>query len=164
MSKIPLLPLASFSLFHSFPENISNSTALHDTLGDLWKGSLKSLRCWNSCIRNVFFAYFLDFFICLEMRTTNTPTGGLKDCLFWIWSVCAGLFNSFAEKHGHNCSEEWSVDPIGVAVHTLAWVPASNFSCQGKSYSLRKAVNQITCSFFSLWLVGHIHLRIDCAL
>lgn len=48
--------------------------------------------------------------------------------------------------------------------HILAWVTSSIFPYQGKSYSLRKAVNQITCSFFSLRLVGHIHLRIDCGL
>lgn len=30
-------------------------------------------------------------------------------------NVCTDLFNSYAEKLGHNCSEEWSVNPMGAA-------------------------------------------------
>lgn len=52
------------------------------------------------------------------MRKTNTPTAGLKDCLFLdVWmNICTDLFTSYTEKLGHNCSEEWSVNPMG-AVH-----------------------------------------------
>lgn len=39
---------------------------------------------------------------------------------------------------------------MGVAAHTLAWVPSSGFSCQDKSCSFRKAVHQITCFFFTV--------------
>lgn len=32
-------------------------------------------------------------------------------------NVCTDLFTSYAEKLGHNCSEEWSANPMGAA-HT----------------------------------------------
>lgn len=53
----------------------------------------------------------------LEMRKTNTPTTGLKDCIFlYVWTkVCTDLFSSYAEKLGHTCSEEWSVNPVEAA-------------------------------------------------
>lgn len=57
------------------------------------------------------------FSTCLEMRKTNTPIAALKDCLFLdVWmNVCTDLLTSYAEKLGHNCSEEWSVNPMGAA-------------------------------------------------
>lgn len=67
---------------------------------------------------------------------------------------CADLFNNFAEKLVGNCSEEWSMKHLGVAAHALEWALPSNLSCQGKS-SLRKAVNQITCSFFTVVSRSH---------
>lgn len=47
------------------------------------------------------------------MRTTNTPTAGLKDHLFWIWSFCADLFNSFSWKAGTQLLWRMVCEPHG---------------------------------------------------
>lgn len=109
----------------------------------------------------VFFKWFLRnyflrlFFTCLEMRTKPTLMAGLKKCPFWYGQFSAELLNIFAEKLVSKCSEEWSTKPMQVAACALEWVLPWNFCCQGESYSLREAVNQITCSFFTVVSRSH---------
>lgn len=78
-------------------------------------------------------------------------------------NVCTDLFTSYAEKLGHNCSEEWSMNPMGAA-----HISMSNFFNfplpRQKLFPEKSSKSDHLLFFFLLWLVGHIHLRIDCGL